>query len=303
MRHTSGQKWVERFMGASSLGTTLVIFWALSFALGMAAQTLPAALQKPLQQWKSAIEVGDSMTEQALYSTNPPARVFSTDGKEQFPVSEETGFWQQLLSSGMRDVTMKVMGAQEQKGLQVVALELAYRVSTPHGPRQRYVIEQQGWLPEPGGWRIVVSTHTPVLKMRPIEKLTSIYDAKADARAEIAEAVKKAAATHKRVLLMFGGDWCYDCHILDAALHQPDIAPLAQRFVIVHIDIGTDGKKNNDVAAKYHVPLEKGVPALVVLSGTGTMLYSQQHGEFEKARDMDPDDLIAFLKKWEPGEH
>lgn len=262
--------------------------------------TLPPGLDHALQEWKSAIEVGDSMTQKSIYSSSPAAHVISTDGKQQFPVSEETDFWQKALASGMRDVTMRVMGTKEQKNFQAVAVEMSFRVPTPKGPRQRYVIEQQGWLPEPGGWRIVVSTHTPVLKMRPVEKLTSIYDEKADARAEIAEAVKKAAATHKRVLLMFGGDWCYDCHILDAALHEPDIAPLAQHFVVVHIDIGNDGKKNNDIAEKYHVPLEKGVPALVVLSGTGAMLYSQQHGEFEQARNMDPDDLIAFLKKWEP---
>ena len=58
--------------------------------------------------------------------------------------------------------------------------------------------------------------------------------------------------------------------------------------------------KNLDVAQKYKVPVDKGVPALAVLAPDGTLLYSQQHGEFESARNMDPDDLIAFLKKWKP---
>ena len=42
------------------------------------------------------------------------------------------------------------------------------------------------------------------------------------------------------------------------------------------------------------------VPALAVLAPDGTLLYSQQHGEFESARNMDPDDLIAFLNRWKP---
>ena len=46
--------------------------------------------------------------------------------------------------------------------------------------------------------------------------------------------------------------------------------------------------------------VNKGVPALAVLAPDGNLLYSQQHGEFESARNMDPDDLIAFLKKWKP---
>ena len=48
------------------------------------------------------------------------------------------------------------------------------------------------------------------------------------------------------------------------------------------------------------IQTKKGVPALAVLASDGALLYSQQHGEFESARNMDPDDLIAFLKKWKP---
>jgi thiol:disulfide interchange protein len=48
-----------------------------------------------------------------------------------------------------------------------------------------------------------------------------IYPANVDAKAEIAEALANAAKTHRRVILVFGGNWCYDCHVLDAAFHSP----------------------------------------------------------------------------------
>jgi len=51
---------------------------------------------------------------------------------------------------------------------------------------------------------------------------------------------------------------------------------------------------------KYQVPLERGIPALAVLDGEGKLLYSQQHGEFEAARTMDPDNVVTFLTKWKP---
>lgn len=265
---------------------------------GTAQPPLPTGLDSTLQQWKSAVAIGDVALLRALYSVNPPARVISDDGKQQLPISEETGFWSQVQSAGARDLTLKITNAQQQNGLQVVSLQLSFRSVTPKGSRQRYVVEQQAWLAEPSGWRMVASTHTQVLKMKPVGTLTKIYDPTADAKAEIAAAVKKAAAAHKRVLLEFGGNWCYDCHVLNAALHEPDIAPLAAHFVIVHVDIGDEGAKNEDLAAKYHVAIDKGVPALAVLSGTGALLYSDQHGEFEKSRSMDPDDVIAFLKRW-----
>src|SRR5438128_9998325 len=66
-----------------------------------------------------------------------------------------------------------------------------------------------------------------------------IYPENVDAKAEIAEALATAAKTHRRVILVFGGNWCYDCHALDAAFRSAEIAPLVNKnFVVVHINIG-----------------------------------------------------------------
>jgi thioredoxin 1 len=56
-------------------------------------------------------------------------------------------------------------------------------------------------------------------------KTTEIYDERADARAEIKEALEKATAEHKRVIVVFGANWCFDCHVLDKAFHRSDLAP------------------------------------------------------------------------------
>jgi thioredoxin 1 len=128
-----------------------------------------------------------------------------------------------------------------------------------------------------------------------------IYPENVDAKAEIAEALASAAKTHRRVILVFGGNWCYDCHALDAALRSAEIAPIVNKnFVVVHVNIG-EYDKNLDVAEKYDVPLKRGVPASAVLGSDGTLLYSQKQGEFESAKRISKEDVVAFLEKWKPG--
>ena len=279
----------------------LLVFVFATTMVCAAQQTMPPGLAAALERWKTGFTAGDDAAVQSLYSSNPPAYVVSSDGKQQLPISSETEFWRQMRAAGMIGPAAKVLSTDDQQGLVVVKIEVSFRSMTAAGTRERYVLEQQGWQQQPQGWRIVVSAHTPVLKMRPVGKLNPhLYEKDADAKAEIRGALAKAARLHKRVILDFGGNWCYDCHVLEAAFHQADVAPLVSgNFIVVHVDIG-EMNKNLDVAQKYKVPIDKGVPALAVLAPDGALLYSQQHGEFESARNLDPDDLIAFLKKWKP---
>ena len=134
--------------------------------------------------------------------------------------------------------------------------------------------------------------------LRPVAVKTDLYPADADAKKEIEDAVSTAASKHKRVMLIFGGNWCYDCHVLDQALHEGEAGKIVeQELLLVHVDIG-EGDKNLDLVQKYKIPLDKGVPAVAILGGDGKLLYSSGEGEFEAARSMLRKDLIAFLNRW-----
>jgi thiol:disulfide interchange protein len=125
-----------------------------------------------------------------------------------------------------------------------------------------------------------------------------LYKANTNAAAEIREAKLAAPKQHKRILLVFGANWCVDCHVLDNAFHQPRIAPLlSANFLVVHVDVGKYDK-NLDLAKQYHVDLEKGVPSIAVLNVNGGLLYSTS--EFEKARVLSEEDVIKFLNDWKP---
>lgn len=134
--------------------------------------------------------------------------------------------------------------------------------------------------------------------LAPVSVKKDLYPADADAKKEVEDALRQAATEKRRVLLVFGANWCYDCHVLDRALHEgPAGQVMKESFLLVHVDIG-EGDKNLDLAKKYKIPLEKGVPAVAILAGDGKLLYSSGEGEFESARKMMKKDLVAFLMLW-----
>jgi thiol:disulfide interchange protein len=132
----------------------------------------------------------------------------------------------------------------------------------------------------------------------PAQPNPQLYRADANPAQDIRRALVAAGKQHKNVLLDFGGNWCIDCHVLDNAFQQPRIAPLLNsNYIVVHVDVGKYDK-NLDLAKKYHVDLEKGVPSLAVLDALGKVVYAT--GDFERARVMSEDDVIQFLEKWKP---
>jgi thiol:disulfide interchange protein len=146
---------------------------------------------------------------------------------------------------------------------------------------------------------LLMASFTPVsAQMAPPFVKKHLYDSTANPKADIAAALKKAKAEKKRVILDFGGDWCGDCQVLDIYMHQnPNTELLDKHFVVVHVDIGRMDH-NVEVAEKYKVPINKGVPALAVLDADGKLLYSQENKEFENMRDMKSSDVTAFLNRW-----
>ena len=129
----------------------------------------------------------------------------------------------------------------------------------------------------------------------------TIYPDPAQAHADIAAALKTAAATHKRVLLDFGGNWCGDCIVLDMYFHNQQNRPLLDaNYVLVRINVG-HLDENLDIAARYQVPVEHGVPEVAVLSESGKLLYSSRTKELELAvQRSDESAVTRFLVQWKP---
>lgn len=136
--------------------------------------------------------------------------------------------------------------------------------------------------------------------LRPVTTKSDLYPPNADAKKNIEAALKTARSENKRVILIFGGNWCYDCHVLDQALHEGDAARIVKEsFLLVHVDIG-EGDKNLELVKKYEATLDFGVPTVVIIDAGGRVAYSSTKGEFEAARKMMKKDLVTFLSQWKP---
>ena len=108
--------------------------------------------------------------------------------------------------------------------------------------------------------------------------------------------------THVRedALSLYGFLSAREKHLFELLLGASGVGPTLEKyFVVVHVDIGR-GDKNLDLAKKYDVPLNRGIPAIAVLDSAGKLLFSQKHGEFEAARSLATADILAFLNKWKP---
>jgi thioredoxin 1 len=252
----------------------------------------------PLEQWKSAVVAGNTALLKSMYSSNPPARIATITGASSSP-DVEASFWTGLKARQIKlDVTQST---SPQPGVQQVVFEVEVHSGTAAKDHVVWVTEGQLWQEQNGSWKILATKRgDPAKLQQPLSTDKVIYAPGIDAHEEIKQAVAQAAKQHKNVLIVFGANWCYDCHVLDHAFHRPDLTSVLQKnYEVVHVDVG-EGDKNQDIMQQYGVPMKKGIPALAVLDSHGKLLYSQQGGEFEKARSLAPEDLLTFLNKWKP---
>ena len=264
-----------------------LLFVLLALATVGCAQTNSV----PLDQWKSVLLTGDASSLRSLYSVKPAPRLLIPGG--QTTVDDDLAFWTSLKVTAIEFETL--LTGQPKPGLEQTIFTA--KLTTDAG-KNMYVSVTQVWQQQPDGWRLVAAERTAATHLQ--KSIKEIYPPRADAHAEIKEALAHAAKSHKRVLLVFGASWCYDCHVLDLAFHRDDLVPVVEKnYEVVHIDIG-EGDKNQDLMKQYQVPTDKGIPAIAVLESDGKLLYSQKNGEFEKARALNSETLLAFLNKWKP---
>jgi len=271
--------------------------WAAGQAPPAKAKAAQSVAFAPVEQWKAAVVSGDAAKLRALYSTNPAARVVLASGEAG--AETDVAFW---IGLKVRRMKIEVVQSESpQAGVQQVAFEAEIASAAQGKPRTVYVIVGQLWQNQGGQWRIAATKRSDLARLQqPLDTSKEIYVPGLNAHTEIADALKLAAKQHRRVLVVFGANWCYDCHVLDKAFQRPDVqAVLKPNYEVVHVDVG-QGEKNQDIMQQYQVPMAKGIPAIAVLDSNGKLLYSQQGGEFEKARVLGPEDVIAFLNKWKP---
>jgi thioredoxin 1 len=285
-------KSVIRFAAvALSFGTLLSWSWAQA-----APSPDSAAAFAPFEQWKAAVLAADAPGLKALYSTDPAAQMrIKTVMRD---ADADTSFWLGLKPRSMKVEIVRLI-------VRPTRANVIFRADVvsglPNGQNIN-VTNDQTWTKQGDQWRLVYAERTDAPRLpQPADMKKDLYPANVDAHAEIKEAEEKAAKEHKRLLLVFGANWCFDCHVLDLAFHGKELAPIVDAsYEVVHVDIGPDGKKNADVAGQFDVSLDKGVPVMAVVEADGKVVVSQKNGEVEDARGLSPEYLAEFLNHWKP---
>ena len=255
---------------------------------------------EPFEQWRDFVLKSDAIGLKALYSTNPVAQI-KVGSDRDLDISGDVRFWTGMKAKSMKIDVLQSGVSQVQPGMHQILFRAEIQLSEAGTGKIFYITEGQLWHQQDQAWKLILAKRTEPSRLeQPTNNKKNIYPAAADAHADIKKAIEKAEKEHKRVLVVFGADWCYDCHVLDLAFERDDIAPLVEKnYEVVHVDVG-EGDRNQDLMKEYEVPMERGIPALAVLDSTGKLLFSQKNGEFEKARALGPEDLVKFLEQWKP---
>jgi thiol-disulfide isomerase/thioredoxin len=113
------------------------------------------------------------------------------------------------------------------------------------------------------------------------------------------EAVKKARAAKKPIMIDFWADWCTWCHRLDQTTYvDPVVVKLSDEFIAVKLDT-EGGKKNQDIALRYNVAT---LPTITFITPGGRQILTlkgfQGPGQFPRTMEAARDAAVRIMA-WE----
>jgi hypothetical protein len=158
-------------------------------------------------------------------------------------------------------------------------------------------ISGQAPPPQPPPQEVRPAIQVPAPAQRPVRKL---YNETADARTQIADAIKAAADDGIRVLINWGANDDENCTKFQQAM-SAGMPPqkMSDEYKVVMVDVA-HLDRNQDVAATFKTSLEAGaLPHLTILDKSGKIIAQQSSRAFGGGGSMptpfDPKKIAEFL--------
>ena len=102
----------------------------------------------------------------------------------------------------------------------------------------------------------------------------------------------------KQPVIIFGGNWCPDCRILEGTLAMPTIKKfIDQHYQIMHIDIGRYDR-NMELMNHLNIESKKGVPRVVILNLKKEVLNSSTSSEWTSARERKQQEIFNYFQEY-----
>jgi thiol-disulfide isomerase/thioredoxin len=124
------------------------------------------------------------------------------------------------------------------------------------------------------------------------------YDEKVVDSLQLDEFIDLSISKGKQPVVIFGGNWCPDCRILEGTLAMPTIKKfLQQHYQIMHIDIGRYDR-NMELMDHLNIESKKGVPRVVILDLEKNIVNSSTSSEWTTARDRKQQEIYNYFQKF-----
>lgn len=126
-----------------------------------------------------------------------------------------------------------------------------------------------------------------------------LYSVNANAKNDIALAVRQAKAEKKLVMIQAGGNWCSWCLLFDKTVKndiQLDSA-LKANYVVYHLNYSKENQ-NEAVFAQYSYPQRFGFPVFIILDQNGKLLHTQNSSYLEEGKGYNKNKVLGFFSDW-----
>ena len=135
-------------------------------------------------------------------------------------------------------------------------------------------------------------TPDEVLKM----PLPLPYNGEIYSESDIERFLDSSINKSKQPIIIFGGNWCPDCRILEGTLQLPTIKKyMIEHYEIMHVDVGRYDK-NMNLISYFKIPKEEGVPRVLVFDNKKNILNMESTKEWTTARDRKQQEIFNYFQ-------
>ena len=134
-----------------------------------------------------------------------------------------------------------------------------------------------------------------------VQEKKKIYNPEANAKEEISQAVKKASAENKHVMIQVGGNWCGWCILFHGFINDdPEIKKfIEENYVFTLLNMSVENK-NTELLREYKNPGRLGYPVFLILDAKGNLIHTQDSGLLEEGKGYNKGKVMGFLRNWTP---
>jgi len=128
----------------------------------------------------------------------------------------------------------------------------------------------------------------------------AVFDEHTSGKTLVSEALARAKAENKDVILLFGANWCPYCRQLHSLFESnPAVNAIVERsFIVVPIDVGTSSRnRNTDLIDRYDSNVfTDGTPSVVILDSAGKRIAPTKANPWSAKNPIEQEGIMAFLE-------